>query len=268
MVAAPHGRPFAGAPGLRYASNAQASHADRPGTNCDEPTRGAPNRCVKQGVPHSTVPPRRKRADGPLGDRRRRPRTYCGPAPSAAAVTLAHERGPPRISSQDRRTADAPPLLAFGRLGLDHLRAAIHGYRDTLTCISEPIGRRPATGDPQQHARIAYRRLGSAGGASAHSGPPVRPYGAALQRRWPGARSPSRGQMGAARLRRRVSERRPAGGSRSAARWSSGRVASPGRRRPKIRCVRQETRPGQQKRVRRDWHNITARRARAGSRSG
>jgi hypothetical protein len=93
----PMGGPCAAAQCFHHASNAQATATRRPGTDCDEPTRGAPDRCVKQGVAHSAVPPRRKRADGPLGERGRRPRTHCRPAPSAAAVTLAHEREPPEI---------------------------------------------------------------------------------------------------------------------------------------------------------------------------
>jgi hypothetical protein len=224
---------------FQHASNAQASATRRPGTDCDEPTRGAPDRCIKQGVPHSAVPPRRKRADGSLGERGRRPRTHRRPAPSAAAVTLAHERatgnlvpgrqhggraasrdsglGADRASNPSRRhtcieSRCAGAMLALGRSGLDHLHAATHGYRDTLTCISEPICRRPATGDPEEHVRIAYRRLWSTGGAPAHSGPPVRLCGAALRRRWPGARSARRGQMVVTRLRRRVSKRRLPGG--------------------------------------------------------
>jgi hypothetical protein len=91
----PMGGPCDAARCFQHASNAQAGATHRPGTDCHEPTRGAPDRCVKEGVPHSAVPPRRKRTDGPLGERGRRPRTHCRTAASAAAVTLAHEREPP-----------------------------------------------------------------------------------------------------------------------------------------------------------------------------
>jgi hypothetical protein len=46
--------------------------------------------------------------------------------------------------------AQAPPCGPLGRSRLDHLHAATHGCRDALTCISKPICRRPATGDPER----------------------------------------------------------------------------------------------------------------------
>jgi hypothetical protein len=55
-------------------------------------------------------------------------------------VGKAHMR---RVTLRRRR------LVGLGRSRLDHLHAATHGYRDTLTCISEPMCRRPATRDPE-----------------------------------------------------------------------------------------------------------------------